>query len=269
MKGGYAALFTVVLAYAAYQGATPPKPSSSRPETRSSPDTLEHFPTIAGGVCKLNIEGKNSTPCGDCKALCPAQELTELIEDYFRAERGHQDNSVTPWGVPKREQPNIQFVIVSLPDPVHTHMALLFDRGIEAIESAAQASGFLFSRAWMPWDISTHNESTDFTVRLALSDYRQRVESLPGLMIFRKSAGEKTSQDHAILFVFVVGETPTGGLHVEQFQNALKIRQSILFGADANNSDTMLRIYGPAFSGSLGSLAAILNSPGMISSPKS
>ncbi len=262
MKGGYAALFTAVLAYAAYQGATPPKPSSSRPETRSSPDTLEHFPTIAGGVCKLNIEGKNSTPCGDCKALCPALELTVVIVDYFRAERGHQDNSVTPWGVPKREQPNIQFVIASLPDPVHTHMALLFDRGIEAIESAAQASGFLFSRAWMPWDISTHNESTDFTVRLALSDYRQRVESLPGLMIFRKSAGEKTSQDHAILFVFVVGETPTGGLHVEQFQNALKIRQSILFGDEADTSETMLRIYGPAFSGSLGSLAAILNSPG-------
>lgn len=169
MKGGYAALFTVVLAYAAYQGATPPKSSSSRPETRSSPDTLEHFPTIAGGVCKLNIEGKNSTPCGDCKALCPAQELTELIEDYFRAETaGHQDNSVTPWGVPKREQPNIQFVIASLPDPVHTHMALLFDRGIETIESAAQASGFLSSRAWMPWDISTHTISSPRTHPLFL-----------------------------------------------------------------------------------------------------
>jgi hypothetical protein len=65
-------------------------------------------------------------------------------------------------------------------------------------------------------------------------------------------------------------------LHVEQFQNALKIRQSIL-SADKNKSNTnkpdankpdatqsdpeTLRIYGPAFSGSLGSLAAILNSP--------
>jgi ferredoxin len=278
MKGGYAALFSVVLAYAAYQGATPPKPASSGQESRSSSDKHESFPTIAGGVCKLNIEGKNSTPCGDCKAVCPAKELTELIEDYFRAETGgHKDNSVTSWGVPNRELPNIQFVIASLPDPVHTHMALLFDRSIEAIESAAQASGFLFSRAWMPWDISTHNESTDFTVRLALSDYRQRVESLPGLMIFQKSAEEKTSQDHAILFVFVVGETPTGGLHVEQFQNALKIRQSILSGADKNKSNInkndasksnakqsdpeTLRIYGPTFSGSLGSLAAIVNSP--------
>jgi hypothetical protein len=263
MKAGYAALFTVVVAYTAYQGTSPSKPASSRQESRSSSDTLEHFPTIAGGVCKLNLDGTKSTPCADCKAVCPAKELTELIEDYFRAETGgSKDKSVTPWGVPKREQPNIQLIIASLPDPVHTHMALLFDRNIEAIESAAQVSGFLFSRAWMPWDISTHNESTDFTVRLALSDYRQRVESLPGLMIFRRSAGEKNTQDRAILFVFVVGETPTGGLRVEQFQNALKIRQSILSGADANKSDKILRIYGPTFSGSLGSLAAILNSLG-------
>jgi hypothetical protein len=48
---------------------------------------------------------KNSIACGDCKAVCPANELTELIEGYFRGETGsHQDNSVTPWGVPKREQ---------------------------------------------------------------------------------------------------------------------------------------------------------------------
>jgi hypothetical protein len=278
MKGGYTALFTVVLAYAAYQGATPPKPASSRQESRPSSDKPDSFPTIAGGVCKLNIEGKNSTPCGNCKTVCPAKELTELIEDYFRAETGgRKDISVTPWGVPKRELPNIQFVIASLPDPVHTHMALLFDRSIEAIESAAQASGYLFSRAWMPWDISTHNESTDFTVRLALADYRQRMESLPGLMIFQKSAEETSSEDRAILFVFVVGETPTGGLHVEQFHNALKIRQSILSGADKSKSNInktdasksnarrfdpeTLRIYGPTFSGSLSSLAAILNSP--------
>src|SRR5471030_2536660 len=123
MKGGYTALFTVVLAYAAYQGATPPKPASSRQETRQSSEKPDSFPTIAGGVCKLNIEGKNSTPCGNCKTVCPAKELTELIEDYFRAETGgRKDISVTPWGVPKRELPNIEFVIASLPDPVHTHM---------------------------------------------------------------------------------------------------------------------------------------------------
>src|SRR5580700_5403003 len=158
------------------------------------------------------MDGGNSAPCGDCKAICPAKELAELIEDYFRAETGSgKVNSGTSWNVPPLEQSNIQFVFASLPDPVHTHMALLFDRSIEAIESAAQASGFLFSRAWMPWDVSTHNESADFTVRLALADYRERVESLPGLMIFRRSGAKRNNDDHSILFVFVIGETPTAG----------------------------------------------------------
>jgi hypothetical protein len=161
--------------------------------------------------------------------------------------------------VPSTQRDKIGFVIASLPDPVHTHMALLFDRGIESIQKAAQASGYLFSRAWMPWDIATHPESPDFTVRLAQTEFREKVESLPGLMIFQRPRGDTGSQA-PILFVLVVGETPTGGIHVEQFQNALNIRQTILgvsngFHGEAN----VLRIHGPSFSGSLSSLDNLLN----------
>ncbi len=206
------------------------------------------------------MNGDHNAPCGDCKAICPATDLSGLIENYFRADSPDDKEYLAKhWNVPQAEQKNIKFAIASLPDPVHTHMALLFDRGIETIQSAAQASGYLFSRAWMPWDISTHSESPDFTVRLAQEKFRDQVESLPGLMIFQRSGGNNGSGT-TILFVFVVGETPTGGLHIEQFQHALKIRQSIL--ADANPDlpeRKVLRIYGPAFSGSLLSLNAILN----------
>src|SRR5208337_1579192 len=164
----------------------------------------------------------------------------------------------THWKVPRAKQENIKFVIASLPDPVHTHMALLFDRSIEAIQKAAQANGYLFSRAWMPWDISTHSESTDFTVRMAQAKFRDQVETLPGLMIFQRP-GDIPAKAATILFVFVVGETPTGGLRIEQFQNALKIRQSILAGAGPSLDEVKrLRIYGPTFSGSLLSLDTIL-----------
>jgi len=274
VKAGYLALFSMVVAYSAYQGNGPLTPSLSQQESRtyrdsgkatdsaragSSPAGAEVFPTISGGICRLTVNGDGSVPCGGCKAICPAKELTGLIEDYFGAESGTDRAYLsTHWNVPRAKQGHIKFVIASLPDPVHTHMALLFDRSIETIQKAAQANGYLFSRAWMPWDISTHSESSDFTVRMAQAEFRAQQESLPGLMIFQKSGDDPGKP--TILFVFVAGETPTGGLRVEQFQNALNIRQSILAGADPQLDEMRkLRIYGPAFSGSLLSLNAVLD----------
>src|SRR4029077_20000327 len=130
--------------------------------------------------------------------------LRTLIEEHFRTRaEDKQDYLNAHWNVPSGAQQHIKFVIASLPDPVHTHMALLFDRGIESIEGAAQASGYLFSRSWMPWDISTHNESTDFTVRMAQAHLQEQVETLPGLMIFQGSGSSGTAG--TVLFVFVVG----------------------------------------------------------------
>jgi hypothetical protein len=275
MKASYAALLSLVVAYSAYQGTGNLKSGTSQEPSRASHDSskllessyakssgtgVEPFSTISGGICQLALDETKAAPCGDCKAICPAKELKGLIDDYFRAESGvNKQYLETHWSVPQAEQSNIQFVIASLPDPVHTHMALLFDRGIETLQSAAQASGFLFSRAWMPWDTSIHSESTDFTVRMAQSKLRESIESLPGLMIFQKSrAGGGAAR--TILFVFVIGETPTGGLHIEQFQNALNIRRSILAGAPSDLHEAMLlRIYGPEFSGSLRSLDAVLS----------
>jgi len=270
------ALFTLAVAYSAYQGAGSLKPGSSPWESKTSGRSAnanesarlsdlttgaDPFPTIGAGICRLTVNGEPHSPCGSCKAICPAEEFTDLIEHYFRAESGNDGyNLATPWKVPGERAKNIRFVVASLPDPVHTHMALLFDREIETIQKAAQASGYLFSRAWMPWDISTHPESTDFTVRRAQDQFRDQKESLPGLMIFQKSR-DNPGETPDILFVFVVGETPTGGLRAEQFQNALNIRQSILADAGLRPTEkeaTTLRIYGPAFSGSLISLDAIL-----------
>lgn len=180
-----------------------------------------------------------------------------LIKEHFRGELPSNEDRTDHCNVPQKEQTRIQFVIATLPDPLRTHMALGFDREIEMIESSAQASGFLFARAWMPWDISTHPESRDFTVRRAQDQFNDAVESLPGLMIFQRSANGDP-QRKPILFVFVVGETPTGGLRIAQFENALAIRDSMLANADPQKMDTTLRILGPTFSGSLLSLAAIL-----------
>lgn len=269
MRAGYVALFSVVLTYSAYQGTSslPERPSSQtnalgsaarrNPAGVTRPSvSADSFPTIAGGICDLNFD--RGDPCDGCKVICPAQDLKSLIGDYFRGQSGKDDAFLkSHWNVPSSQQKHIQFIFASVPDPVHTHMALVFDREIETIQSAVQSAGFLFARAWMPWDISVHNESTDFTIRLAQSKFRDQVESLPGLMIFQKLVD---GSPPTILFVFINGETPTGGLHIEQFDNALKIRTAILDKVCPEYPECKtLRIFGPVFSGSLRTLNVVLN----------
>jgi len=278
MRVGYAALFGAVLAYSASTGigTLPARNNSQQNPANSavgdnysskrskSPVSFEGFPTIASGISEVSFE-PGQEPCQNHKGLCPAGDLLGLIADYFRPELEKKFDKKTEaenaqhWNVPASERSQIEFVIASLPDPVHTHMALMFDREIETIETAAQASGYLFARAWMPWDISTHNESTDFTVRMAQQQFREQVETLPGLMIFRRSDTEsEAGAAKKVLFVFVIGERPTGGLQTEQFENALRIRNRILASVQARS--TVLRILGPSFSGSLASLHSILKS---------
>jgi hypothetical protein len=266
MRAGYVALLSLVVAYSAYQGTSSTKPDA--PRQKSGEDHVsvlgslqagaEPLPTIGGGICPLTLGEGSSSPCGDCKAICPAKRLAELIEDHFRTKLGSDQKYLAAhWNVPQAEQQNVKFVIASLPDPVHTHMALLFDRGIETMQSAAQASGYLFVRAWMPWDIASHSESSDFTVRMAQDKLTDQIESMPGLMIFERSSADGSSV--STLFVFVVGESPTGGIRTGQFQSALSIRERILASTDLHPSEaSVLRIYGPRFSGSLRSLNAIL-----------
>src|ERR1700733_1054274 len=191
MRAGYVALLSLVVGFSAYRGTgsvNSDSPQQQPAATRGSGSGGlgagdEPFPTLGAGLCRLTLDTDSTAPCRECRAICPARALAGLIQDHFRAELGSdQEFLARHWNVPQAEQVNLKFVIASLPDPVHTHMALLFDRGIETIQSAAQAGGYLFARAWMPWDISTHSESSDFTARLAQAEFRYEVESLPGLM---------------------------------------------------------------------------------------
>jgi hypothetical protein len=127
------------------------------------------------------------------------------------------------WNVPKSERPNVQFVLALLPDPIHTQLSLSFDRGIETIQQAAQEQGYDFDRATMPWDNAEHPESTDFVKREQEAQASAAREVFPGLMIFRPTKNARDPAGHGALFVFVIGEAPTGGINKKQFANALAI----------------------------------------------
>jgi hypothetical protein len=215
--------------------------------------------TSALSSCTLT----SKTPCQDCSQYCPAKGLLDTIAEFFGPKAQREQNVAAHWGVPEDARSNMRFVIATVADPVHTHLSLLFDRQIDAIQEAVQLDDYLFARSYMPWDANEHPEDTDFRTRLAQEDYRADRESYPGLMIFREAEGPSDFSSRHLLVVFIVGETPTGGINKSQYQWALNGIRAICGkdGCKANrppSSKPSLFILGPTFSGSLYSLAILL-----------
>ncbi len=199
-------------------------------------------------VQELTREGKISQKCG--KSGCPEQDLIQAIDDSSSEAKPPDDKALAKFKA--LEHGNNKFAIAIVPDPVHTHLSLFFDRTVDALQQGAQQAGWIFDRATMPWDSQEHPESTDFRIRAMQKDDQQDQEDWPGLMIFRQSNPKEQKLDTR-LFVFVVAETPTGGINRTEFGTAVKIIKQAGQGKDP------LRIIGPTFSGSLYSLAQLIS----------
>ena len=154
----------------------------------------------------------------------------------------------------------LKFVIATVPDPLHTHFPLLFDRVTEAIQEAAQDEQYAYDSSWFPWE--TEEASPAFLAdQDTLSDRKKKREAQPGVLLFRETERtgpkDKPSQPYREgLVVFVVGEEPTRGIHRDQFENAA----AWIMALDGKRPRPVA-ILGPMFSGSLPSLAELLASP--------
>jgi hypothetical protein len=191
-------------------------------------------------------------PANSC--IPPLLSLCDTIADFFGNKWTNDTEIMSHLGVARDDRGKIEYVIALVPDPVHTHLSLFFDRSIEAIQQGAQRHNYIFARATLPWDDQQHVESTDYTLREGQKEFERTKGASPGLMIFRKA---EMPDSKPYLFIFVVGETPTAGIHKDQFQNALKAMRQI-----SNDGSLVakipLAILGPTFSGSLYSLEEVL-----------
>ena len=143
------------------------------------------------------------------------------------------------------------FVIATLPDPLHTHFSLSFDRSIESIQQAAQDEGYAYDSSWLPWEteesVFSRLEDQD-----KADDRKEKREDQPGILLFR---GTRESPYKTALIVFVVGEESTGGVHRRQFENSVAWIRALQRTGDTRTS---VAILGPGFSGSFPSLADLL-----------
>jgi hypothetical protein len=149
------------------------------------------------------------------------------------------------------ERYELQYMIATLADPVHTNLQLYFDRGIEAIVRAAAASGYDFDSYWLPWSSEALPEEPNCYWRGLRDSSTDKKERMPGLLLFRKSDPAQ------LLFVFLVSETPTSGIEKEQLLNAVRYFKDIRGGRVS--AGDVIPVLGPTFSGSVDSLILAIN----------
>src|ERR1700712_805459 len=84
---------------------------------------------------------------------------------YWAVVRGNQTQCLGEgWGLPERYahglRPDITALVGTVPDPLHGHLELDFDRSIDALIQAAAGSHYVPSYYWLPWKPKTAKEST-------------------------------------------------------------------------------------------------------------
>ena len=144
---------------------------------------------------------------------------------------------------------NLEYLVVTLADPLHTRMALDTDRDLEAIQRAASMSKWELATQWLPWTAKQADPNSPEAATL---------ERYPGLLIFRQHFSPG-SNSNKLLLVLVVAEMPTAGINRSQFEVVRR-----LVSRTGSADPDKIRIAAPKFSGSFQSLTRLLvNWPGI------
>ncbi|HVO56402.1 MAG TPA: hypothetical protein VMT51_01775 [Dongiaceae bacterium] len=185
---------------------------------------------------------------------------------------------------PVRANATLDLMIVTIPDPIDSQLPYLFDRNLGALQRAAEADNYLLDRFDLPWREELKEKvgvaSGGSASSPADAETEHRAEREPGLLLFRNPAPEPepdpkpaaaSSQKQArVLLVFLVGETPTTGIHKKAMLSALDQIERLCHGeipryfprpsaaADADACNT-IKVLAPSFSGSGESLDIALH----------
>jgi hypothetical protein len=141
----------------------------------------------------------------------------------------------------------ISSMMASVPDPQRTHLGLLTDRTIEAIQVAAGEARFLPRSHYLPWPSSASNS---VGLQLSAESESQSDSPDPGVLIFSDAATPTSSLRPRYLLVFLIPELPTEGLDRKAFSRAVTIMDKV-------SPSSKIEFDGPNFSGSVASLRAL------------
>ena len=182
------------------------------------------------------------------------------------------------WGIPSStsatadvHEADVRAIIATIPDPIHSHFALEFDRTIDALMQAAADNRYLGSSYWLPWKTVPVSATTGASSTTAAQTEEDRKrEQQPGLIILKYNPRDdddekkdlKWTDYHRVVYLFLVAESPSLGVDGNQLRNALKYEGELQSRHHARLSmgdDNLLAVVGPRWSGSAASLREGIN----------
>jgi hypothetical protein len=197
-------------------------------------------------VPELDKQGK-SKPRG--------HDANQILSEFF----GVDDYRQTSWlNSDFRSRYSVQFMVATIPDPIHSRLPYLFDRFLASMQRAAATDGLVLDRFYLPWEELHYIEENPSASEpsepkpFALIPYAKE----PGLLLFRDPSVPR------VLVLFLVGESPTAGISKEALISALnQIAQLRKYRAKEVDTNSLeISILGPTFSGSAESLDFVLHS---------
>lgn len=132
----------------------------------------------------------------------------------------------------------LNWLIAMIPDPIHSHYRMSCDEVIDAMVRGLQDRSFTMLHYSLPW------KRQDGKKPLA------EFEDQPGAILFQQESSESE-----YLVVLTVGESPTGGAHRAQLEQALALCHQWSQEVDVKERQHTVSILGPTFSGSVPGLA--------------
>jgi len=150
--------------------------------------------------------------------------------------------------------PRMWTVVATVPDPLHTRMALYLDGQIGAIEHSLQSARWEFAGQWLPWGDHPDAGNTAIEERRRQRWLQRQQDEMPGLLIFRSQPRDLRLPADGLLFVFLVPETATAGINGPSFFAAMHMAD--LLTSEGNK----VGLLAPTFSGSFSSLTGLVQS---------
>ena len=201
---------------------------------------------------------------------------------HVTAAEASTDCSDRNWGLRPATEPGshgaITAVIATLPDPVHSSLALDFDRLVDVITQAAADNNYLVSYYWLPWTRPPESGKSPQAATAEEIRQAQEREKQPGLLILKPtdlSASDprpnSASPKRRVIYMFLVGQTPALGVNGYQMRHALEYERVLedTYGAELSIRDPAhgVDVIGPNNSGSADSLREALLSASLGTDP--
>lgn len=202
------------------------------------------------------------------------RSLNGSLTGHSQAESECEQTVDKKWGLPQTSNVatgtapynlKVTAVIATVADPAHTNLGFQFDRTIDSIIEAAGANGYVSTYYWLPqpWMREAGKRKGKGTEDANAEQDDSLKGHEPGLIIFRHfEPGKASSDSSSVLYLFLVGETPTSGVDGFQIQRAFRYEdelKKVVENAQAFQQRTFARsfrahdalaIIGPTFSGS-------------------